>query len=338
MEEIIVKNLKLSNFRIHESYKLNCDKKTTLVLGENGSGKTSVLEAIYIAMQGKSFRAVDREILRRKTDFYRVELEYVSGEKVIVAYEEKTTKKIFLVKDKKMARLAKQSKYPVVLFLPEDLHIIASSPTRRREYFDRILAQIDDKYSILFSRYNKTLKQRNELLKKDNLEPKQLFSWDILLAKYGVYIREAREKLIERINKELTETYKTIAENKDSCEIKYKSYSGKALESEYLKLLTLDYERDRITGHTNFGVHKDDYEFIFNNSPADGNASRGEVRSIILALKFIEARILEDELKKKPIVLLDDVFSELDTSRQKSLVKNFKNHQVILTSVEGVKL
>ena len=336
MEDCIVKQIKLCNFRCHENYKLSCKEETTLILGENGCGKTSVLEAIYIALRGKSFRAVDKEILKRDTDYYRIELERSDGEKVVVVYN--GNKKSFLVKDKKSLRLPNKEKYPVILFLPEDLHLVSSSPTRKREYFDRILAQLNPKYSTSLSRYNKALKQRNELLKQEFVTEEMMFSWNILLAKYGVEIRKLREQLVEAINKDLTLTYRSIADNEDEVELKYESYTGNISESDYLKLLSLDFERDKITGHTNFGIHKDSYDFIFNKSQADGSASRGEVRSVILALKFIEAVEAYRILGKKPVVLLDDVFSELDKTRQGSLVKNFKNHQVILTSVEGVNI
>lgn len=336
MENQIIRSVKISNFRCHENYTLSCEKETTLILGENGCGKTSVLEAIYIALQGKSFRAVDREIMRRDAEFYRIELEKTDGEKIVVVFN--GDKKSFLVKDKKTARLPVKERYPIVLFLPEDLHLVASSPTRKREYFDRILAQLNSKYSSSLARYNKALKQRNELLKQEFVTEEMMFSWNILLAKYGVEIRKTREQLIETFNEELTSTYRSIADNKDEIGLKYISYTGDVSESEYLKLLSLDFERDKLTGHTNFGVHKDNYEFLFNNVQADGSASRGEVRSVILALKFIEAMEAYKILGKKPVVLLDDVFSELDKTRQKSLVKNFKNHQVILTSVEGVNI
>ena len=338
MNEIVIEKVKLVNFRSHTEYVLNCNKNTSLILGENGWGKTSILEAIYIALQGKSFRAVDRDIVKRKKDYYRVEIDYKSGDKVVVTYNDDVSKKTFLIKDKKTARLPKTQKYPVVLFLPEDLHLVATSPTKRREYFDRLISQLDEKYSNSLSRYNKALKQRNEALKQEFVDDEVLFSWNVMLAKYGVAIRKQRELAVEKINKFLTKTYQSIADNKDKIELRYNSYTGEVGESEYLKLLAMDFERDKITGHTNFGVHKDDYDFMFNGVLANGSASRGEVRSVVLALKFIEANLIEEVKQKKPLVLLDDVFSELDHDRQKSLVKNFKNHQVILTSVDGVEV
>jgi len=338
MKDVVIEKVSLINFRSHTERVLNCDKKTSLILGENGCGKTSILEAIYIAMQGKSFRAVDREIVKREKEFYRVELYYKNGESVVVTYSDDTSKKTFLIHGKKSARLPKSQKYPIILFLPEDLHLIATSPTKKRDYFDRLISQLDDKYNNSLLRYNKALKQRNEALKNEYISEEMLFSWNVLLAKYGVEIREKRKNIIDKINKMLTKTYRSIANNNDTVEINFDSYTGSVDESGYLKLLAMDFDRDKITGHTNFGVHKDDYNFIFNGMQANGSASRGEVRSIILALKFIEAELIQESQQKKPLVLLDDVFSELDKDRQNSLVKNFKNHQVILTSVEGVEI
>ena len=124
--------------------------------------------------------------------------------------------------------------------------------------------------------------------------------------------------------------------NKDDIEIKYKSEANSFNADTYLKKLESDYEKDHYLGHTSFGVHRDDYIFHFNKKPANGSASRGETRSIILALKFTEATLLNQKLNQKPLILLDDVFSELDDTRRRSLIDNFKNHQVIITSVESI--
>ncbi|MBQ8984527.1 DNA replication and repair protein RecF [Candidatus Saccharibacteria bacterium] len=331
MKNDIIQSITLKNFRNHESYKLDFSKNPTLILGKNGWGKTSILEAIYIALQGKSFRSVDKEILKREAEYYRIEVKFSNNEKVVVTYD--GVNKKFLIKDKKYARLPKLNKYPVVLFLPEDLHIVATSPTRKREYFDRVIGQIDTEYSSALSRYTKALKQRNELLKQEFLSRDMLFSWDVLLAKYGVSIRKKRQEITTEFNRKLTAIYREIAKNDDEVEIRYDSYTVDVDESKYLRLLQMDYERDTLVGHTNFGVHKDDFNFIFNGTIADGSASRGETRSMVLALKFIEAEMLVSVLHKEPIILLDDVFSELDEERQKNLKENFSKNQVVITSV-----
>lgn len=329
---MIITSIKLTNFRNHSSYKLVCKDKTSLILGENGCGKTSVLEAIYILTRGKSFRATDQEILKNGTDYYRIELEFKNGENITATYDGKT--KTFLILDKKTKRLPKKHKYPVVLFLPSDLNLISHSPSRRRDYFDRIFSEFDETYSTNLSKYEKALKQRNELLKNDFLTKDALFSWNIILSKYGTNLYNQRKKFIQEINSKFTKTYRSIAKNQDQINLQYKTDVINLDENSYLKKLEQNFERDSYLGYTTFGIHRDDYIFEFNHKLADGSASRGEARSIILALKFIEADLLKQKLHLNPIILLDDVFSELDETRRNCLIKNFKNNQVIITSVE----
>ena len=325
---MVIKRVKLNNFRSHDGFELDCDPRTTKIIGENGCGKTSILEAIYEAMQGKSFRAVDREIVRRGDEFYRVELEYEDGRKTVVMYDGE--KKEFLVEDKKTRRLPKKAKYPIVLFEPDDLNLVGSSPTSRRNYFDRVFGQLSEKYNVALGRYNKALKQRNELLKQEMVDAGDVFSWDVLLTKYGAELRNERSEYINQVSEKITEVYRSIAENEDEIAIRY--VSEVESESGFLARLERDFERDRLLGHTSFGVHRDNYEFVFNGVQADGSASRGEVRSMVIALKFIEAEMVVERLGRPPVVLLDDVFSELDETRQKCLVKNFQNNQIFLTS------
>lgn len=331
---MIIKSIKLTNFRNHSSYQLECQDETSLILGSNGWGKTSILEAIYILTRGKSFRATDPEILKHESSFYRIELEYTSGEKTVATYDGKT--KTFLTLDKKSARLPKKRKYPVVLFQPSDLNLISHSPSRRRDYFDRIFSEFNENYATSLSRYNKALKQYNELLKNDFIKPDTLFSWNLILAKYGSSLYNFRVQYVNDINSELTSTYQSIAKNSDQINLTYNSDLTTGSESDYLKHLEQNFTKDSYLGHTTFGIHRDDYIFKFNGSPANGSASRGETRSIILALKFIEANLIYQKLHQKPIILLDDVFSELDETRRQNLIQNFKNNQVIITSVESI--
>lgn len=338
---MIIQSVQLVNFRSHDEFLLKCNKKTSLLIGENGSGKTSVLEAIYEALRGKSFKASDNEILKRGADFYRVELNFCDGKKTIVLFDGK--KKQFLVEDKKVSRLPKRNRYPVVLFLPDDLHLVATSPTKRRTYFDRVLAEFDEAYSSSLLKYEKSLKQRNELLKRyvkegeaGRISKSDFFSWNILLAKYGLEIRNRRKQYLEKLNNTYSDVYHSIVDNDDSVYLKLELFGGEISEADYFNRLEAELARDLVLGHTGFGIHRDDFVFLFNEREADGTASRGELRSIILAMKFIEADLIFQETGKRPVVLLDDVFSELDNMRQKSLVKNFKDNQVIMTSVEEV--
>lgn len=324
----IIRKVSLRNFRCHDEFELDCNRPTTLIIGENGSGKTSVLEAIYLALRGKSFKGVDSEIMQRDKDFYRAEVDLNDAKKIIIRFD--GVKKSFEVDGKKNLRLPKKNRYPVVLFEPDDIYLVGSSPSRRRDYFDELFKQINENYGVALNKYNKALKQRNDLLKLEDISRDDLFSWNVMCANYGAEVIKERINNITKINSYMTDIYQNIANNKDTCEI---NYLGILLdENEYMKKLELNYERDRVLGYTSFGIHRDDYEFRFNQQKADGSASRGENRSMILALKFIEARILEQEVGKPPVVLLDDIFSELDEMRQKHLISNFKDYQMIITS------
>lgn len=329
-----IKSISLTNFRNRTQYHLDCNLDTTLILGPNGCGKTSVLEAIYILTRGKSFRATDPEILMRGAPFYRISLEYDQGLTVAAVYD--GTTKTFAIEDKKSRRLPKKSKYPVVLFEPQDLNLITGSPSRHRDYFDRLFSELSDDYASLLSRYNKAREQRNQLLKSDVCTDSNLFAWNLLLAKFGTALSRYRTDFITQINHTVSNVYHSIADNSDTISLKYLSDVQNLTESDFLRKLEETKQKDLILGHTTFGINHDDYEFVFNGKDASGSASRGESRSIILALKFIEANLLESQLHQKPIVLLDDVFSELDATRRQCLVQNFKDHQVLLTSVEEI--
>ena len=330
----VIKKIELVNFRSHAEFSLEFHKQTTMIAGENGCGKTSILEAIFEGCQGKSFKAVDKEIVKNGTEYYRVGLFYVSGEKTIVRYDAKRNKKEFEVVDKVAGRLPKKNKYPIVIFEPNDLNLVGASPAHKRGYFDRLIAQMSETYSSSLSKFNKALKQRNELLKEEYLRADALFSWNVMLSKYGSYITKMRREMVRRLNEKITETYRAIAENEDEVEIQVKTEVTD--ESEYLANLEKCFEKDKILGHTTFGTEKDDFAFMFNGKEADGVASRGEIRSMVIAMKFLEAEMLYSALNKKPVILLDDVFSELDDKRQRALAQNFKKNQVIITSVKGV--
>lgn len=324
----VVRRIKLKYFRCHDEFDLDCNRPTTLIIGENGSGKTSVLEAIYLALRGKSFKGVDKDILKRDEGFYRAEIELKDAQKVIIRFN--GNKKEFEIDGKKSLRLPKKNRYPVVLFEPDDIYLIGSSPSRRRDYFDELFRQINDNYGSVLSKYTKALRQRNDLLKNEVVSKDDLFSWDVMCANYGAELIKWRTRNLAKINEKMTDVYRDIANNNDVCGI---NYLGSVVDEDgYFRELAANFERDRVLGYTSFGAHRDDYEFVFNGKKADGSASRGENRSMILALKFIEAQILEKEVGKKPVVLLDDIFSELDEMRQKHLIHNFKNYQMVITS------
>ena len=331
---MLINSIDLKNFRNHSTYHLDFNTDTTLILGTNGWGKTSILEAVYILTRGKSFRATDPDIIKRGADFYRIALDYKSGESVVATYDKSI--KTFKTTDKTSRRLPARAKYPVILFQPSDLNLISGPPSRRRDYFDRIFSDLSPEYSASLSKYNKALRQRNELLKAENTDRAALFPWDVILATYGSTIINLRRTLVDEIDASLTPTYRSIAENTDNVNLSYVTPFPTITKDAYLRQLEQCYVKDQALDYTNFGAHRDTVDFVFNHTIANGSASRGETRSIILSLKFVESNLTKQKLGESPIILLDDVFSELDETRRHALVNNFKTHQVVITSVEDI--
>ena len=336
---MILKTLRVQNFRTHSDFILEIGAKSTLISGANGSGKTSLLEAIYFALQGTSFRSSDKEILRNDgSSWFRIDLKDSKDSLRTIIFNDavQKSKKQFLVDGNKKARLSSNLRIPVVLFEPDDLQLLSGSPTRRRNFLDYFLSQIFPSFQLALARYNKALKQRNNLLKRDNVSKDELFPWNLMLAEYGAEIISKRQDFLELLNSKIEEVYFEISGVKDEIEIDY--LGEKISKNEILAILSENIERDKILGYTNFGPHKHDIQFIFNKKPAQNVASRGENRSLVLALKFIETDILSDLTSKRPIVLLDDVFSELDDDRQKLLTKHFSKYQTIITSTNEIKV
>lgn len=331
---VVVKKLSVQNIRSHDKYTVLLSPTITVITGNNGSGKTSLIEALYIALQGSSFKGSDKDVLRHQSPWWRIDIEFDDYIKRAITFnpESTTGRKKIIIDDKTMYRLPVKYKYPVVLFEPDDLRLLHGSPTRRRQFIDRFVAQLDPLYSVALHKYERALRQRNNLLKKTYVAKNELFVWDIALSEYGSYIIEKRIAFIEQINNQLNEAYNIIAKSSDVVSIHYShTYIGD-IKQKLLNDLHNHSDRDALIGFTSTGPHRHDVIFQFNNSPALDVASRGEVRSIVLALKFLEVNIIEQIVGQKPIILLDDVFSELDDNRQKSLLS--AKNQVIITSTK----
>jgi len=334
---MIIKSLDVENIRSHNSFSKQLSPTVTVITGLNGSGKTSLIEAIMIALGGKSFKGTDSELLRHGAPWWRINLKLDNQERA-VKYQPASPKKPkeFIVDDKSTVRLPATQKYPVVLFEPDDLRLLGGSPSRRRAFIDRFAGQTMLDYSRVVRRYERALLQRNKLLKQAASDS-DLFAWNVSLAKYGAYIVETRERLAKRLDEGLGAVYRTIAQTDDRVAISYSHRAAAASEQALLAELERQTERDRILGYTSVGPHRHDILFSINGTPAVQAASRGEIRTIILALKFMEVDIVEDTTGQKPIILLDDVFSELDEKRQTHLATKFRDHQIIMTSVAAPK-
>ena len=329
---VVVKKLSVQNIRSHSEFVIELLPTVTVITGNNGSGKTSLIESLYLSLQGKSFKGSDYDMLRHKSPWWRIDIEFNDFTKRTITFDPElsTGRKKFVIDDKTMYRLPVKYKYPVVLFEPDDLRLLHGSPTRRRQFIDNFISQLDPFYINALHKYERALKQRNNLLKKQYTPKDELFVWDVALSEYGAYIIEKRIAFIEQINSQLNDAYNVIAKSNDIITSHYShTYIGD-IKQKLLNDLHSHSQRDSFNGFTSTGPHRHDVIFQFNNSPALDVASRGEVRSIVLALKFLEVDIIEKITNLKPIILLDDVFSELDEDRQNQLC--LSENQVIITT------
>jgi len=330
----IVSKLAVHNVRSHGQYEVTLSSGVTVITGPNGSGKTTILESIYLALQGTSFKGTDSDMLRTNGPWWKIDILLDDQDKRTVKFDptKTTARKQFVVDGKTTARLAAKNKYPVVLFEPEDLRLLNGSPARRRQFIDRFISQLNPLYGTSLRKYERALRQRNNLLKRFQVSSDELFAWDITLAEHGAYIIEQRIAFIEKIQSELNDAYHEIATTNDEVSVHYSHTFVGDVKQKILAELHAHVERDKMLGNTSVGPHRHDVIFELNQSPAMSNASRGEVRTIVLALKFLEVAIIEQLTGLKPLILLDDVFSELDIERQKALSDKTREHQIVMTS------
>lgn len=331
----MITNIFLKNFRSHQSLQLDLSHLTNVIIGPNGSGKTNILEAILMLSQGKSFRANDSAVINFNSQTAKVSAD-ISGYARAITLElqsDSRVDKTFAIEGKHYKRLTFHKTIPVVLFEPNFIQLLSRGPETRRDYFDGVLARTQADYQPLINNYRRVLAQRNSLLKQAIVPADQLFVWDIKLGELAGKIVQKRLHFIDLLNRTLSTIYSTIAGAPHTIAVEYvtrvntKDYVNRLI-SGLQKAITKDKER----GFTSLGPHRDDVLFFINGEPAVTSASRGENRTLLLALKIIEADTLEVARAQKPLLLLDDVFSELDETRQTHLVDYFQSNQVIITT------
>lgn len=332
-----VKTLRVQQFRNHDDVSYTFSPSTTLIYGPNGAGKTSLLEALYVAFRGSSFKGVDKDIVHERRDWYRIDIEDELYRRTVL-FDNRSGKKLkqFVVDGKKTARLSKKDKRPIILFSPDDLRLISGSPARRRQYLDRMIAQYDESYALAVRRYERALLQRNKLLKQPHTTPDALFPWNVILSENGAKIIGHRLTVVDYLNRTLPRYYEDIAAQAATVAIEYDHAAHTA--QELLNAYERSYERDRAVGSTLVGPHRHDFTVFLRAKQAADIASRGENRTLILALKYAEADILHEKYDELPLILLDDVFGELDKLHRESLIRTFTEYQVIITATDKVRL
>ena len=337
---MFIKEIKLENFRNYDFEKVELNEKTNIFFGDNAQGKTNILEAIFFAGLGKSFRTnKEKELIKENKENAKIEIKFIKNNRKEKINVEINDKKKFFINEIPVRKLSEIiGKINIVLFNPEDIEILKNEPTRRRKFLNIMISQLRPKYIYLMSEYSKALEQRNNYLKQIKFENKSknnLEIWDEQLVNLGIKIYEYRKEFIEKINNKIKEIHNKTTENKEEIEIKYKSNINK---NNYLEKLKNNMELDIQKGFTSVGVHRDDFEIYINGKNVAVFGSQGQQRSSIISLKLAEAEVVYDEIEEYPVLLLDDFMSELDKKRVKGFINNIKNNQVLITTTEKITL
>ncbi len=336
-----IRKLKLENWRNHTSFEFEFGNITILV-GPNACGKTNFLEAIYYLACGRSFRSKDINLIKWESEYFRVsgDLEKISGRESILVVVENQERAVKTVKIKGQKKPTSQllGHINCVLFTPEEIELISTLPEARRRYLNLIISQTDRDYAYNLTHYKKTLEHRNSLLRrimKGLAKEEELEVWDGKLAEYGNYLINKRQDYINKINETFSLHYYDLSGKKDGLIINYRpSIKSEGGWAELILQITRNRDRDIYSGVTTCGPHRDDVEFLLNDKNINEFASRGEFRTVILALKLAEIDYFTKITGEKPVLLLDDVFSELDESRRDLLSQIFKNQQTIVTTTD----
>jgi DNA replication and repair protein RecF len=333
-----ISRVELTNFRSYEGSAFELHPDVTLVVGPNASGKTNLLESLYVLASTKSFRAKDRELVRHDQDHYRIvgrtdTAEYALGMSLAGGGVEKR-----VTHDGVKRPLATHvGAMQVTLFEPTELNLVAGPPEGRRRYLDFMLCQTDQRYLQTLQHYKRALRQRNALLDAiaAGAAADQLFAWNIKLAELAVHIFEQRQKLLEKLSTRAPLFYRDIAGDEAHMAFEYLPSIPGAYADEFLAALERNVARDVAAGFTTVGPHREDFKIHFKHNAITAVASRGEIRTLVLAMKMAELDYAEAITGIRPLLLLDDVFSELDRERRGYLLNRLEGYQTIITTTDA---
>jgi DNA replication and repair protein RecF len=335
----MITNLRLQRFRSYEDASFEFEAGVNVIVGPNASGKTNLLEAVLMVARGRSYRASDAELIQFQQPWARLDANLAKEHRAvkITLDEVGRTSKQYEIDGKTFARLSPKHALPVVIFEPNHLALLGGSPELRRAFIDELSAQVNPAYDAALRHYKRAVQQRNRLLKTGaaSAQP-QLFAWDVRLSELGAQLVATRHEVIDRLNQQLSPTYSTLAGQTSELVITYSnSVPAEGYASYLLKQLETQAELDLLRGFTGAGPHREDLLFHLQGQPLSSTASRGENRTALLSLKILELAIIEEKSGRKPLLLLDDVFSELDGARRKALANAMQAYRTFITTTDA---
>ena len=332
---MIIKSLELTNFRNYDSLSIQFDKGTNILYGDNAQGKTNILEAIHLSATTKSHKgSKDRDIIQfgRKEGHIRTYLKKDGMEVKVDMHLRNSKSKVIAINGQKIKKASELlGILNVVLFSPEDLSIIKNGPSERRRFVDMELCQLDPFYLYNLNHYNKIVDQRNSLLKDLYLNPSlrdTLSIWDSQLVSFGSKIIERRKLFVDQINDIICEIHHKLSGGRETLVIQYEP---DVTIEDFEKKCQLNQERDIKYKQTSTGPHRDDFSFMIGDIDVRKFGSQGQQRTAALSLKLSEIELVKKISKDTPVLLLDDVLSELDSNRQNFLLNHIGEIQTIIT-------
>ncbi|NLC16444.1 MAG: DNA replication/repair protein RecF [Clostridiales bacterium] len=334
-----IEKIVLKNFRNYAWAQINPAPTANLLIGQNAQGKTNLVEAVYYLCVGKSPRTPrEKELIKHgeQQAYLRIDAVKKTGKVKIEAYLTRTENRRISVNGipvKKIAELMGTVK--AIFFSPDELKIVKEAPADRRRFLDIDLSQLSRSYFYNLTRYNKILSQRNKLLKSKKHLKETVDIWDEQLAECGAQVAYKRQEFVARLARFARKAQSYLTDGQEKLEIEYEGFKGQSpdqIKQTFLGRLKneLDYDIER--GYTNAGIHKDDIALTVNGVDIRSFGSQGQQRTAALALKLAELEIFSSLSKESPILILDDVFSELDKIRRLRLMERIKNIQTFITS------
>ena len=323
---MFIKNLKLFNFKNHSEKSFDFSPEINCFVGNNGAGKTNFLDALHYLSMAKSFLGnLDAQNILHESDFFAIEAEIQGDEKndIIKVQLPKEGKKIIKKNDKTYERIADHIGFlPSVMISPYDANLISDGSESRRKFLDAMISQTDSDYLFALIQYQKTLQQRNALLKY--FAKNRTFDLDSLeiynepLTKFGTQIFEKRQRFVASILPTIQHFYEIISKGNEKVTVIYESNLN---EQNFEEILSENLEKDRVLTYTSRGIHKDDLRFEMNGNLIKKFGSQGQQKSFLIALKLAQIKRIKDITNKNPILLLDDIFDKLDDNRVSQLIE-----------------
>lgn len=334
-----ITDLRLQYFRSYKDASFEVGPGVNIIVGPNASGKTNLLEALLVVARGNSYRARDIDLIAFGQDWARIDADLPDSQRVVKIKVAGTDKaqKTFEIDEQPLARLTQARTLPVVLFEPNHLLLLSSSPELRRNFLDDLLEQTVPSFGATRRHYKRVLVQRNALLKKNPPSLKeQLFVWNIRLSELGGQIVRERARLVEVFGERAQELYGSLAQKVYNITLAYQAqFPVEQYETALLHKLESVIDVDVLRGFTAHGPHRDDLQVKIDGHAVQEAASRGETRTLVLALKILELQLLKEIRGTAPLLLLDDVFSELDGRRRQGLTAFVADYQTFITTTDA---